>query len=118
MRALRLASPDEKKHLDPKCKELLSRAEAIKAATNWQSVAQQKTTSTLRPPKSTRKLTTREEIIILEGSKLNGFVFPPSSSPPAPTEFVTYDDSHFTYVHAAYASQLYQELQVHHLTEC
>lgn len=98
MRALRLASPDDKRHLDSKCKELLSRAESIKAATDWQSVARQKTVSSLRPPTSTRKLTTREEIIILEGAKLNGFIFPPWSHPPAPAEFATYDNSPFTYV--------------------
>lgn len=100
MRALRLASPDDKKNLDSKCKELITRAEAIKSATDWRSAAQPKAaTPNLRPPTSTRKLTTREEIIILEGAKLNGFIFPPWSRPPAPTEFVTYDeDAHFTYV--------------------
>ncbi|KAJ5574500.1 hypothetical protein N7450_008399 [Penicillium hetheringtonii] len=97
MRALRLAPSDDKRQLDSKCKELLTRAEAIKSATDWQSAARSKPSPGLQPQKSTRKLTTREEIIILEGAKLNGFVFPPWSQPPAPTEFVTYDnDAIFT----------------------
>ncbi|KAJ5086091.1 hypothetical protein N7532_010862 [Penicillium argentinense] len=96
MKALRLAAPDDKKHLDAKCKELLTRAETIKAAADWQVAARQKAVRSLRPPTSTRKLTTREEIIILEGAKLNGFIFPPWDRPPAAAEFATYDDGLFT----------------------
>lgn len=42
-----------------------------------------------RPKKSEAKrpLTTREKIILLEGSRLHGFVFPPWTSPPSPSEF-------------------------------
>jgi hypothetical protein len=100
MKALRLASPDDKKQLDAKCKELLSKAEKIKAAADWQSVARagpQKLFPSLRPPASTRKLTTREEIIILEGAKLNGYIFPPWSRAPLQDEFV-YKGQAFTYV--------------------
>jgi len=97
MKALRLAPADDNKELDSKCKELLTRAEKIKAAANWQSVARQTVTS-LRPPTSKRKLTTREEIIILEGAKLNGFIFPPWDREPLRSEFVTSDGQPFTYV--------------------
>lgn len=97
MKALRLAPAGDKKQLDSKCKELLTRAEKIKAAADWQSVAQQ-TLPSLRLPVSKRKLTTREEIIILEGAKLNGFIFPPWDRAPLPSEFVTSDGQPFTYV--------------------
>jgi calpain-7 len=100
MKALRLAPADDKKLLDAKCKELISKAEKIKAATDWQSAAHagpQKAFPSLRPPASTRKLTTREEIIILEGAKLNGYIFPPWSRAPPQDEFV-YKGQLFTYV--------------------
>ena len=98
MRALRLAPSEDKNHLDSKCKELLTRAENIKAATDWQSAARPKAIPVLRPPTSRRKLTTREEIIILEGAKLNGYIFPPWDRPPAPVEFAARDGQPFTYV--------------------
>ncbi|KAJ5121808.1 Peptidase C2 calpain domain III [Penicillium atrosanguineum] len=95
MKALRLAPAEDKKQLDSKCKELLTRAEKIKAAADWQSVARQ-TVPSLRLPVSKRKLTTREEIIILEGAKLNGFIFPPWERAPLPSEFITSDGQPFT----------------------
>lgn len=98
MRALRLASADDKKQLDSKCKELLTRAEKIKSAADWQSIARQKAVPKLRPPTSKRKLTTREEIIILEGAKLNGFIFPPWDRQPQASEFAASDGQPFTYV--------------------
>ncbi|KAJ5143598.1 uncharacterized protein N7515_002385 [Penicillium bovifimosum] len=91
MKALSLAPAEDKRHLDQKCKDLLTKAEKIKAAADWQSVAgagPQKAFPSLRPPTSTRKLTTREEIIVLEGSKLNGFIFPPWSRAPLQDEFI------------------------------
>ena len=100
MKALRLAPADDKKYLDTKCKQLLSKAEKIKAAADWKSVARagpQKAFPSLRPPASTRKLTTREEIIILEGAKLNGYIFPPWSRAPPQDEF-EYKGQPFTYV--------------------
>lgn len=98
MKALRLAPTDDKKQLDTKCKELLTRAEKIKSAADWQSVARQKAVHKLRHPISTRKLTTREEIIILEGAKLNDFIFPPWDRQPLPSEFALSDGQPFTYV--------------------
>ncbi|KAF9886806.1 cysteine protease [Aspergillus nanangensis] len=87
MKALRLATVQkDKQSLDAKCKEWLTRAERIKTAKDWQPAAciQDRTS---RPPISTRKLTTREEIILLEGAKLNGFIFPPWADPLNPLEF-------------------------------
>ncbi|KAJ5897252.1 hypothetical protein N7504_007540 [Penicillium tannophilum] len=96
MRALNLASAEDKKILDSKCKELLTRAEKIKAAEDWQSAARARSITGLRAPASKRKLTTREEIIILEGAKLNGFIFPPWKSSPSPQEFVIDEGGPFT----------------------
>lgn len=96
MKALRLAPATEKTTLDAKCKDLLTRAEKIKGATDWQSAAWGESRKGLRPPTSKRKLTTREEIITLEGAKLNGFKFPPWQRPPAPEEFELPDNQVFT----------------------
>lgn len=41
----------------------------------------------LKEPVSHRELTTREKIILLEGSKLHGWVFPPWKAAPEPAEF-------------------------------
>ncbi|KAF5856093.1 cysteine protease [Aspergillus alliaceus] len=90
MKALRLATVQKDKHaLDAKCKEWLTTAESIKESKNWQAAAHRHDKVVPEPqlPVSTRKLTTREEIILLEGAKLNGFIFPPWSNPPSPTEF-------------------------------
>ncbi|CAG8297483.1 unnamed protein product [Penicillium salamii] len=90
MKALRLAPADEKKQLDSKCKELIIKAEKIKSSADWKSAAHAgpQKALTLRPPASSRKLTTREEIIILEGAKLHGFIFPPWTRAPRHDEFV------------------------------
>ncbi|KAJ5719029.1 hypothetical protein N7493_007484 [Penicillium malachiteum] len=96
MKALRLASTDDKKIIDSKCKELLTRAEKIKTAQDWQSAARHKTIPGSRPPTSKRRLTTREEIILLEGAKLNGFIFPPWGSPPSAVEFVAHEGQPYT----------------------
>jgi hypothetical protein len=96
MQALNLASGEDKKLLDSKCKELLTRAEKIKAAEDWQSAALARSITGLRAPASKRKLTTREEIIILEGAKLNGFIFPPWKSSPLSQEFVIDEGGPFT----------------------
>ena len=69
MQALTLStSRKDRQALDSKCREWLTRAEKLKEQRD-------------------RKLTTREEIILLEGAKLNGFVFPPWVAPPAVDEF-------------------------------
>lgn len=45
----------------------------------------------LEEPLSKDELTTREHIILLKGSKMHGFVFPPWSSAPDGSEFVLHD---------------------------
>jgi calpain-7 len=42
-----------------------------------------------RPPVSTRKLTIREETLLLKSSKINGYVFVPWETPPAASEFIS-----------------------------
>lgn len=91
MQALRLAeSPLDRKRIDAKCKELIKRAEDLKleqdVAPNGKSEV-----PLLKPPTSSRKLTTRENIILLEGSKLNGFVFKPWDKEPTDEEFALRD---------------------------
>jgi hypothetical protein len=101
MKALTLATSSKDRNLlDAKCKEWLTKAEKIKKADDWQSAARSRDKGPVsRPLASARKLTTREEIIILEGAKLNGFIFPPWKADPALREFEkTVDgDGAFTY---------------------
>ncbi|KAL4938292.1 hypothetical protein BDV06DRAFT_201189 [Aspergillus oleicola] len=88
MKALSLTtSSKDKAALDAKCKEWLTRAEKIKEAKDWRTAARPRDSSAFRTPTSTRILTTREEIILLEGAKLNGFKFPPWKVDPSPEEF-------------------------------
>jgi hypothetical protein len=78
----------EKQQLDAKCKELIAKAEQIKRSKSWQPACpENRDASNLEEPASTRKLSTREEIILLEGAKLNGFLFPPWVAAPDPEEF-------------------------------
>ncbi|RAK91706.1 calpain-like protease PalBory [Aspergillus costaricaensis CBS 115574] len=90
MKALSLTTESkDRQALDAKCKEWLTRAEKIKQNKDWQAVVQiqEKSGLTARFPKSTRKLTTREEIVLLESAKLNGFIFPPWKNAPGPEDF-------------------------------
>ena len=113
MRALGAATDEnEKTRLDEKCRILLERAERIKTSTksgrhgrDWdQDISQQALTPPglsrkLTEPISNRQLSTREQIILLEGSRLNGFVFPPWKSPPDASEFELKDgEDRFLYV--------------------
>ncbi|KAL4887728.1 hypothetical protein BJY04DRAFT_176497 [Aspergillus karnatakaensis] len=89
MKALSLASSSKDKNLlNAKCDEWFARAENIKKAEDWRSAAHFRDRYYVpQVPASTRALTIREEIIILEGAKLNGFKFPPWKSDPSPEEF-------------------------------
>ncbi|KAI9372774.1 hypothetical protein BJX61DRAFT_422334 [Aspergillus egyptiacus] len=89
MKALSLTSSlRDRSVLDAKCKEWLTRAEKIKEAKDWRSAAHFRDRRSIsRNPVSTRILTTREEIILLEGAKLNGFIFPPWKADPTLEEF-------------------------------
>ena len=91
LQALRLADrPQDKKRLDAKVNGLLAQAERIKAAQDGKPRPSPKIAPKkrhLEPPFSKRKLTTRENIILLEGAKLNGFIFKPWAGPPSQEEF-------------------------------
>ncbi len=90
LQALRLVDkPSDRKRLDAKCKELLGQAEKLKQRQDGSSkpVSMVLQKEKLRVPLSSRKLSTRENIIILEGSKLNGFIFKPWTSAPSADEF-------------------------------
>ncbi|KAL3457071.1 hypothetical protein BJX64DRAFT_293494 [Aspergillus heterothallicus] len=89
MKALSLAtSSKDKDVLNTKCKEWLTRAEKIKEADDWRAVVQSRDNGAVSGLlASTRKLTTREEIILLEGAKLNGFIFAPWKANPSFGEF-------------------------------
>jgi hypothetical protein len=104
MKALTLATSSKDRNLlDAKCKEWLTKAEKIKKADDWQSAARSRDKRPVsRPLTSARKLTTREEIIILEGAKLNGFIFPPWKADPALGEFEKTVDGDGAFTYAQY----------------
>jgi len=89
---------DKKKSLDGQCRKLLDQAERIKSSEEWPSetpglwkrgtgVVDDAPKKELKQPLSTRILSTREQIILLQDSKLNGFVFPPWQECPSAEEF-------------------------------
>ncbi|KAL1956877.1 hypothetical protein VTO42DRAFT_6725 [Malbranchea cinnamomea] len=105
MEALKIAtSPKEKRKYDTKCKELITIAERIKQLKESRHRHGLATTpaassssnngipwSHSREPVSKRSLSNREQIILLENSKLNGAVFPPWSALPEPEQFEQHD---------------------------
>ena len=99
MKALKLANDaEDRRRINGKCKELLSRAELTKKAHDNKAGTGQDAPASIppdslriEPPMSMRELSTREKIILLEGAKLNGFVFKAWESPPSPKEFVLND---------------------------
>jgi calpain-7 len=91
MQALRLTdNPSERKRIDKKCKELINSAETLKQNKDGSQDSRTEI-PLLQPPISARKLTTRENIILLEGSKLNNFIFKPWDQEPTDDEFVLRD---------------------------
>ncbi|KUJ12683.1 cysteine proteinase [Mollisia scopiformis] len=90
MRAAEHASSgEEKSRLRGKCKQLLSRAEEIKKSTKWSPKPKS------RPPvlESKRSISKREEVILLESSRLHGFIFPQWKSDPDESIFVGETDA-------------------------
>lgn len=86
MKITKLASSEsEKARLRSKCKQILSRAEEIKQLTEW--IPTPSKSFLLKAPISGREISKREEIILLEGSKLHGFIFPPWKSDPDASVF-------------------------------
>jgi calpain-7 len=87
MKAIKLASTgSERERLKSKCMKVLARAEEIKQVETWDFPVKQKSQAgarhDLNAPFSDRALPTREQVILLESSKLHGFVFPPWTSEP------------------------------------
>jgi hypothetical protein len=98
MTATKHASSDrERARLRSKCQQLTSRAESIKKSASW--VPLQSKDLSLKAPVSQRAISTREEIILLEGSRLHGFIFPQWTSDP--------DDAAFEEPPLAYTCVLY-----------
>jgi len=98
MQALKLTEDSSlRKQLSAQVKSLLSQAEQIKVNGIWNSsnsiknptVEDSKKISVrkLKPPISTRQLSTAEKIIVLKGSYLNGYKFPPWQTDPTKDEF-------------------------------
>lgn len=87
MKALNLTdSQADRKRLDTKCREMIARAEELKLRQDDKPDTP-KETVLLKPPISKRPLTTREKIILLEGSRLNCFVFKPWDHEPSDKDF-------------------------------
>lgn len=84
MKALRQASEADKARISRKCNQLIVKAEEIKKSSTWPP-ANSDTFS--RVPVSERRLSKHEELIILEGSRLHGFTFPPWTSEPDDSVF-------------------------------
>ena len=100
MRQLKLAKTEEEKNrLDREARSLLKTAEYLKNKTESRftvgltasrqptTVASPRMVLKLQDPISTCALTMREQIILLEGSKLHEFVFPPWKESPSDSEF-------------------------------
>jgi hypothetical protein len=86
IKAIKLASTEqERTRLRGKCKQLLSRAEDIKKSETWNP--QKSKPTLLKAPSSDRAVTKTEQIILLEGSKLHGFIFPPWKEDPNESSF-------------------------------
>jgi calpain-7 len=91
MEAVKQANNDqERAKLRSRFERLLSRAEEIKRSANW--TPSKLNARVLGAPISNRPLTRSEEIIILESSKLHGFIFPPWTSDPEESMFENVPD--------------------------
>jgi hypothetical protein len=89
MKAAKSASKvEEKTRLQSKCMQLVSRAEEIKTSSQWPP-----------PPVSQRAISRAEEIILLEGSKLHGFIFPRWTTDPQASVFEENVDGSSVYTH-------------------
>jgi hypothetical protein len=103
MQALKLAKdPKDKVQLSNRMSQLLTDAEKIKTSKDWRKevhLLQPQTNShngapvrnskarVLKEPQSQRKLSTSEQVLLLRAGYLNGFKFPPWTTPPEPNEF-------------------------------
>lgn len=100
MRQLELTTSNgpRKRQLNHECQQLLQKAEKIKAGPKAADGRKMMVTN-LTEPAPSRRLSTREQIILLKGSKLYGGVFPPWNSAPSAKEFELLGcESLYTYV--------------------
>lgn len=88
MRQLELTTSNgpRKRQLNHECQQLLQKAEKIKAVPKAAGGRKIMVTN-LTEPVPSRRLSTREQIILLKGSKLHGGLFPPWNSAPSAKEF-------------------------------
>lgn len=97
MKAIKLANTQsERARLKEKCMTSLARAEEIKKAKQWPLPLT--SLKPLRAPTSSRALSTHEQLILLEGSKLHGLRFPPWTREPNDDEFRLSDGRCYVYV--------------------
>ena len=99
MRSMKLTKDENERNLlKSQSQALLYEADMIKNSQTWplprETISETKLDQIqgqkikeLKQPVSTRALSTREQIIILQGSKLNGCVFPPWKCPPGTSDF-------------------------------
>lgn len=100
MRQLELTTTNgpRKRLLNRECQQLLQKAEKIKAGPKA-AEGRKRMVANLTEPAPSRCLSTREQIILLKGSKLYGGVFPPWNSVPSAKEFELLGcESLYTYV--------------------
>lgn len=104
MKAIKLANTQsERGRLKQRCMSALARAEEIKKIKQWPLPVENTNLTVLPPqplkaPYSSRDLSTREEVILLEGSKLHGLLFPPWKIEPSDDEFMDFEGHFHTYV--------------------
>jgi hypothetical protein len=104
MKALSLVSnPDEKKQYSAQVRQYMRDAERIKDGEDWRAVRDSHSATnvkdgpaavavnskvrTLKEPQNSRKLPTREQVILLKSGFLNGVKFPQWSKTPDQSEF-------------------------------
>lgn len=86
MKALKQAKTEsDKARIRSKCKQVLLKAEDIKKLAKW--TPDRSDASVLVAPSSERAITKREEVILLESSKVHGFIFPPWRTVPEDAVF-------------------------------
>lgn len=120
MKALRLSkNKDDRLRLNRKCQSMLDRAEKIKSAlNNGTSSAGNKSGAGIAPqgkkltttPRSIQVLSTKEKVILLESSRVNGFIFPPWDSKPEAVEFdLKEGERKYTYAANSHHFMLYRQ---------
>lgn len=109
MRALSMVSdPNQKVKYSTRAQHLMRQAEQIKRSGEWRRSAlnvpvqlplKSNQVRLLKEPVNSRKLPTREQVILLKAGYLNGVRFPPWNGPPSDSEFQRRPgEALFTYV--------------------